>query len=171
MSNKSCRMVKKNNQLQISVRMRGSFTVEGTVIVGMICIITGMMIMLGMYCHDRVIIRQAADKAAVDGAMWCGNYVSPELKEVDYERLKKMTVLEANDSASVTESYLKSALLLGQIESVSVVKTMLGQQVTAEVTVHFSYAGRDVTVTEYGKAAVLGSLQFKRKSTKTEESE
>lgn len=147
-------------------RLRGSFTVEATVIVGLICIITGMMILLGMYCHDRVIMRQAADRAAADGAMWCGNYVSPEIKEVDYEKLKQMASVDVSEGITKVESDLTGALLLGRTESVSLMKTLAGQQVTASVTVNFYFAGRNFTVTEEGRAAVFGSLRFKRKTEK-----
>ncbi len=155
-----------NHMAVLQKKLRGSFTVEATVIVGLTCIITGMMMMLAMYCHDRVVMCQTADKAAADGAMWCGNYVSPNIKEVDYEQLKRMAGVEISDSTVSAQAYLEKALLMGKTESISVTKTKLGQQVTAVVTVHFSFAGRDIIVTEEGEAAIFGSLRFKRRSLK-----
>lgn len=150
------------------IKLRGSFTVEATVIVGLICMITGMMILLGMYCHDRVVMRQAADQAAVDAAMWCGNYVVPAMKEVDYEKLKQMAVVDVSEGISGIETYLNETLLIGKMAEISLSKTMAGQQVTARVTVDFNFAGRNFSVTEEGRSAVFGSMRFKRKSVKQE---
>lgn len=49
-------------------KRRGSYTVEGTVIISFICLMVGMTAALGFYCHDRTVIQSAADELAMFGS-------------------------------------------------------------------------------------------------------
>ncbi|MEI3267428.1 MAG: hypothetical protein V8R85_10365 [Frisingicoccus sp.] len=67
----------------------GSYTVEGTVIVCLICLIVGSVIMLGFYGHDRALMQSTADELALYGGFWEGRYAHPKIREVDYELMKR----------------------------------------------------------------------------------
>ena len=73
----------------ITKRWRGSFTVEATIVVSALCMLIGLTILLGLYGHDRAIIKSTANEMALKGALWKGRYVSPITFEVDYEAMRQ----------------------------------------------------------------------------------
>ena len=97
---------------------RGSYTVEGTVIISMIFLATGMVILLGFYGHDRAVMQSTADELSIYGSLWAGRYMQPEIREGSV-----LSISVKNPEGKVIESNLK--VTASDIELIEAFKQML----------------------------------------------
>lgn len=143
---------------------RGSYTVEGAVIIPLICVLCGIIIGLGFYCHDRMVLQGVADELAVSGSKWIGSYVNPVIKEVDYVLLKQSGEVSCDILLSKGYEMLSQRLLWAEDVDISVSQGLFGKEIQVEINSCFSIGRRSVPCRVSGQAAIFRSRDLPRKS-------
>lgn len=143
--------------------LRGSYTVEGTVIVSFICIIVGIVVMMGFFVHDYAVMQSTADELAVMGSLWSGRYVSPEYKEVDYEALKQKQVTDLKTIEAKGYALLDERLLCGNVQSIAVSKQLFGHCIQVEICTDFELGHYSFDYTVLGESNVFDSRDLPRR--------
>lgn len=141
---------------------KGSYTVEGTVIVSMICFMLWFLIMLGLYCHDGSVMKSTADELAESAAFWQGRSVHPGTEEVDYEHLKKGGRAEWIDLIEMGYSILDSRLLLAEDLNVSIQYLESESMVEVEIWGDFQIFSRRVQSHARAVSTVIDSRELPR---------
>ena len=141
---------------------RGSYTVEGTVIVSMICFMLWLLIMLGLYCHDRTVMQSTADELAEAAAFWQGRSVHPGIEEVDYERLKKESQAEWSDLTEIGYRTLDRRLLLTGDSTVSIQYREGVKEVEVQIQGDFQIFSRSVQCLVQASSTVIDSRELPR---------
>ncbi len=121
----------------IKTKWRGSFTVEATVVVSITCIIIGMVIMFGMYGHDRSVMQSIANQMVQEASLWSGRYVLPEIDEVDYIALKENAKTDLDRIENLGYRSLQNRLLCADLQSVQVNYALLSNDVRVEIIAAF----------------------------------
>ena len=143
---------------------RGSYTLEGTVIVSMLCLMIGLVISLGFYCHDLAVLQSGADELAEYAAMWKGRYVQPEIKEVDYERMKASEKVSIQDFEGMGWSLLEERLLWGRVENIAITESLLSGEVRINIEGRFSIGNRSFSSSAQASAYICPSEKLPRRS-------
>lgn len=125
----------------IKLKWRGSYTVEGTVVVSIACMMIALICVFGFYGHDRSVMNSTANEIVLMASLWKGRYVSPEINEVDYEALKNN--MEADLSMIENKGYqwLDERLLYGKVQSVRVFSSFLSKRIRVEMVAGFNLFG------------------------------
>lgn len=121
----------------IKTKWRGSFTVEATVVVSVTCIIIGMVIMFGMYGHDRSVMQSMANQMAQEASLWSGRYVLPEIDEVDYIALIENANTDLERIENQGYRNIQNRLLCADLQSVQVKHGLFGKNVRVEIKAAF----------------------------------
>lgn len=147
----------------IKKRYRGSYTVEGTVIVSAICIIVGLTVCMGFFGHDCMVMKSTADELAMMGSLWSGRYVSYEYGEVDYEALKQKQAVELKKIEQQGYTLLSERLFLGKVQSISISKQILGHRVHTEICTDFKIGSYTFDYAVIGESAFFESNDLPRR--------
>ena len=121
----------------IECKLRGSFTVEATVIVSFLCILIAFVIMLGFYGHDRAVVKSTANELAMKASLWGSRYVLTELNEVDYEAMKADAPIDICDVETIGYEWLQKRLFIGKVKSVQIFQKILNRNVEVEIHIDF----------------------------------
>ena len=146
----------------LKMEWRGSYTVEGTVIVSMICFMLWLLIMLGLYCHDRTVMQGIADELAEAAAFWQGRSVHPGTEEVDYEHLKKGSPVEWNDLIEMGYRMLDQRLLLTGDSTVSIQYREAEKEIDVQIRGDFLIFSRSVQCLVQASSTVIDSRELPR---------
>jgi len=142
---------------------RGSYTVEGTVIICCICFITGLIIVAGFYCHDRMVLQSTADELSMYGSFWTGRAVHPGTGEVDYEAMKS----SADRMPEVIEEkgyqMLEGKLLWGHVSDISIERSLFGTEILVEIQGGFSVGQRQIDCRVEAAAMIFKSEDLPRR--------
>lgn len=117
---------------------RGSYTVEGTVIISTICFIVGLVVLLGFFCHDWAVIKSTADCLAMEGSLWNGRYLQPDIREIDYEAMKQNNHSDLHMLEESGYRDLQSKLFCGKVKDIMVSKSILGREVQVDIAAKFN---------------------------------
>ena len=141
---------------------RGSYTVEGTVIISMICFIVGLVVLLGFYCHDRMIMQSTADELAMYGSLWSGRYLQPGIREVDYEAMKQGDSPDLQSIEDMGYRMLQGKFLSGQVDQIQVSKNFMGREITVDIRSDFKIFKWTVQCEVTGRSAAFPSEDLPR---------
>jgi hypothetical protein len=150
---------------------QGSYTVEGTVIVSLLCLVVGLAVTLGFYGHDRAVMQSVADELAEWGSLWSGNYVHPDIGEVDYEAMKRWVQVDLGLVETKGYQLLQGKLFFGTVRSISVSKSLSGREIQVEIQSDFQIGGRDLSCNVRGYASVFQSRTLPRVNHKLQKEE
>lgn len=123
---------------------RGSYTVEGTVVISLICLIIGLTILLGFYGHDRSVMQSVADELAMYGCQWSGRYLQPSIREVDYEAMKQGKSMDIYDIENRGYRLLQDKMFCAEINGITVSKSLLGREVQVDILSNFKIMGWEI---------------------------
>ena len=149
----------------------GSYTVEGTVIVCLICLIVGSVIMLGFYGHDRALMQSTADELALYGGFWEGKYVHPIIREVDYELMKRNGTISFDVIEEEGYRMLAGRLFCGKLQKINVSKSLSGKELQIEIQSDFQIGKYNGPCTVRASAPVLRSQDLPRQNKRIQEDE
>ena len=116
---------------------RGRYTVEGTLIISIICLVTGLVILFGFYGHDRAVIQSTADKLSRYGSLWAGRYLHPEIREVDYELMKQGGTVDFGVIEDMGCRMLQGRLFCGELRNIRASQSLSGREVQVEIQTDF----------------------------------
>lgn len=150
---------------------RGSYTVEGTVIISLICLSIGLVIMFGFYGHDRALMQSTADELALYGSLWEGRYAHPKIREVDYETMKREGTVSHETIEAEGYRMLAGRLFCGEVQGINVSKSLSGRELQIEIQSDFQIGRYSVPCTVRASSAVIKSRDLPRKREKTQEDE
>lgn len=145
---------------------QGSYTVEGAVIISFICLIVALVVGLGFYCHDRMVLQGAADELAMYGSNWVGRYVDPVIKEVDYEGLKYRHPVSFDSLISKGYKMLQGRLLWGKSPQISIEQSYFGKEVEVKINSSFLIGSKAFLCKVSSSACVIRSRDLPRTSRK-----
>lgn len=152
-------------------KCRGSYTVEGTIIVSLICVMIGLIVVLGFYGHDRAVIQTTANELSMMASLWSGRYVSPTIKEVDYEALKQGNKTDLSQVEDNGYQMLQSKLLYGEVQSVDIFRTAWKKSVCVAVVVRFQIWNYEFEYKTESLCRVFDSHDLPRKKIENREEE
>ena len=155
----------------MSWKKEGSFTIEGTVIVSFICFMIGMVILMGFYGHDRMVLQETADELAMYGCLWKSRYVHPELGEVDYEAMLQNTSVSLDEIESRGYDMLHKRLFVGKVQSISVSTNLLGREINVEIQAEFKIGNYQITSNIHGVSVAAFSRDLPRRDSGEEKQE
>ncbi len=147
---------------------RGSYTVEGTVIVSLICLCIGFVVMLGFYGHDRALMQSTADELALYGSFWEGKYVHPKIREVDYEAMKKAGTVDFDKIEDEGYRMLAGRLFCGKLQKINVSKSLSGRELQIEIYSDFQIGRYNVPCRVRASSVVLRSGDLPRQKQETQ---
>ena len=142
---------------------RGSYTVEGTVIISLICLATGMVILLGFYGHDRAVMQSTADELSIYGSLWAGRYMQPEIREVDYENMKQGGAADFSVIEEMGGRMLQGRLFCGELRSIRATQSLSGREMLIEIQTDFPFGKYEIPCTVKASALVFRSRDLPRK--------
>ena len=96
-----------------------------------------LVVMLGFYGHDRSVIRSTANELAIKGNLWGSRYVTPDINEVDYERMKSKEHVDFQIIEKLGSELLDKRLLCGTVKSVEVLQGVLNEDIKVKINVEF----------------------------------
>lgn len=149
----------------------GSFTVEGTVIISLICLSIGLVVMVGFYGHDRALLQSTADELALYGSLWEGRYAHPKIREVDYETMKREGTVSHETIEAEGYRMLAGRLFCGEIQEINVSKSLSGKELQIEIQSDFQLGKYSVPCTVRASSMVLKSKDLPRKGHQAQEEE
>ena len=144
-------------------KRRGSYTVEGTVIISFICLMVGMTAALGFYCHDRTVIQSAADELAMFGSLWSGRYMHPEIREVDYECLKASSEMPVDLLQTKGYGLIHGKLFCGNVQEIEVRRSLWEREILVEIQCQFQIGRWQFPYTATSAAVDFCSEDFPRR--------
>ncbi len=121
----------------IEYKLRGSFTVEATVIVSFLSLLIAFVVMLGFYGHDRAVAKSTANELAMKASLWGSRYVLSGINEVDYEAMKADESIDICDVESIGYEWLQKRLFIGKVKSVQIFQGILNRNVEVEIYIDF----------------------------------
>lgn len=148
---------------------RGSYTVEGTVIISLICLMTGMVILLGFYGHDRAVMQSTADELSIYGSVWAGRYMQPEIREIDYESMKQNGAVDFSEIEEMGSRMLQGRLFCGQLQSIRAAQSLSGREMLIEIQTDFQLGKYEIPCTVKASALIFRSRDLPRKNEKNQE--
>ena len=153
----------------IRKKLRGSYTVEATVVISVFCMLIVFTILLGFYGHDCAVMKSTANDLAYRAALWTGRFVSPTLDEVDYGALRQNTKVGFDQIESEGYALLEKRLLFGDIRTIQVFQTLLGNQISVEIKADFQLCKFPVSHTVRSESKVFKSKDLPRNIKETGE--
>lgn len=143
-------------------KVRGSYTVEGTIIISLICLMVGFIAALGFYCHDRTVIQSTADELAMFGSLWSGRYMHPEIREVDYECLKNFSEVSTDMLEEKGYGMIRGKLFCGDIQGVEVHRSSWTREIQVKIQCQFQIGRWKFPYTAEAAAVDFHSGDFPR---------
>ena len=150
---------------------RGRYTVEGTLIISFICLVTGLVILFGFYGHDRAVIQSTADKLSRYGSLWAGRYLHPEIREVDYELMKQGGTVDFGVIEDMGCRMLQGRLFCGELRNIRASQSLSGREVQVEIQTDFQIGKYDIPCKVKASSVVFRSRDLPRINEKNQEDE
>lgn len=150
---------------------RGSYTVEGTLIISFICLITGLVILLGFYGHDRAVMQSTADELSRYGSLWAGRFLHPEIREVDYELMKQSGTVDFGVIEDMGCRMLQGRLFCGELRSIRASQSLSGREMQVEIQTNFQIGKYEIPCKVRASSVVFRSRDLPRRNQKNQEDE
>ena len=122
-----------------------------------------MIVMFGMYGHDRSVMQSVANQMAQKASLWSGRYVLPEIDEVDYIALKENAAVDLERIENLGYQSLQNRLLCGNLQHIQVGYGLFGKNVQVEIVADFHIGRHRFSVETQASGKVFESEDLPRK--------